>query len=204
MKKLMFFLILLLTGCSISIPQIPQDVLAAVQETNDTMFNLSGDIDAALERRLNSHLKDKKIGDTALIYINSNGGDVASAESIMNTMMSYKTICVADAAMSAAFEIFQHCTVRLYMNRSLLMVHHHWMVFNGPITAPELFIGGLDAYIQETSILTRCAMRMKITYADLFLKIQKNGGEWYLHGSDIIKYNAADYLVQDYQLKKAK
>lgn len=205
MKSLIAFFILLLTGCSAVVPQIPQDVLAELQASDKSMFNMAGEINGNLQNNLNRHLKNKKVGDTLLIYINSNGGEVNSAEAIMNTLAGYKTICVADIAMSAAFEIFQTCTVRVYMDRTLLMVHHHWIIFNNnQISVPDLFATGLEAYIQELSILSRCAFRMKITYNDLDKKIQKNGGEWYLYGSDIIKNNAADYHIKDSQLKKNK
>lgn len=204
MKYLIIFFVFLLIGCSNPAAPIPVDVLAELQATEKTMFNLSGDINASAASSLKQHLKNKKTGDTILIYINSNGGEVSAAEMIMTSMMGYKTICVADTAMSAAFEIFQNCTVRLYMKRSLLMVHHHWALMSGPVNAPELLMAGLDAYIQEVAILSRCAMRMGMSYVDLFKEIEKNNGEWYLYGSDIIKHNAADYLVEDYQLKKSK
>lgn len=204
MKHLIVFFVFLLIGCSNPAAPIPADVLAELQATEKTMFNLNGDINSSAAYYFNQHIKNKKTGDTVLIYINSNGGEVNAAEMIMTSMMGHKTICVADTAMSAAFEIFQNCTVRLYMKRSLLMVHHHWALMSGPINVPELFITGLDAYVQEVSILSRCAMRMGMSYADLFKKIEKHNGEWYLYGADITKYNAADYLIEEYQLKKTK
>jgi len=204
MKFLLFFLIVL-TGCFGNFnPEIPQDVLAELQSDSTQMFNLSGDVDAYTARNFEKHTEKLKTGDTALIYIYSDGGEVDSAEKIIGSMAKFKTICVADKALSAAFEIFQHCTVRIYMDRTLLMVHHHYMMFRSGtiVTAPELLVDGLNAYIQEASLLGRCAVRMKMTFSDLNDKIAKNGGDWYIYGDDIVKNNAADYHIKDSQVSK--
>lgn len=205
MKYLLFLLIFILTSCSVSAPSIPEDVLADLQSSSQTMFNMSGEINSSLANLLDTHVKNKKPGDTVLVYINSNGGDVAAAEKIMNSLVRHKSICVADMALSAAFEIFQSCTVRIYLDRTLLMVHRHSISFESNLLpVPDIFFNGLDAYIQETYLLTKSAHRMKITYNELIEKIEKNNGEWYLYGKDIMQYNAADYYIKDYQIKKNK
>lgn len=203
--KYLLFLLIILSGCFGNFrPEIPQDVLAELQSESSQMFNLSGDVDVYTARNFDKYTEKFKAGDTALIYIYSDGGDVDSAEKIINSMAKLKTICVADKAASAAFEIFQHCTVRIYMDRTLLMVHHHYVIFRSAtiITAPELLIDGLNAYIQEAGLLGRCAARMKMTYDELNKKIEKNGGDWYIYGNDIVKYNAADYHIKDSQVTK--
>lgn len=204
-----YFLILLmfLVSCGKPIPAIPNDVLAELQEDSSQMFNMSGDIDTYMVRNFERHVQKKKAGETVLIYIFSDGGEVDSAESIINRMSGFRTICVADSAFSAAFEIYQHCTVRVYMSRTALMTHHHYIVFNqnSVVTTPELLLQGLSAYIQEVGLLTRCAMRMGLTYSQMVQKIADNGGEWYIYGDDIVKHRAADYNIKEYQLlKKAK
>jgi|GEM_PF-4600830 len=205
MKYLVFLLMFLVSCGSKPIPSIPVDVLAELQANSNTMFNLSGEVDWNLSKRLDRHTEKHKVGDTILIYINSNGGDVNAAENIMNTMSRFKTVCVADTAMSAAFEIYESCTVRVYMDRTLLMTHHHFITFSkNQMNVTDVFVAGLDAYIQEKYLLTKAALRMEMTYSELSEKITKGNGEWYIYGKDIIKFNAADYHIKDAQLKVAK
>ena len=195
-----------LISCSKPLPSIPEDVLAEFQNSSKQMFNMSMDIDWRLAKNFEKHTEKNNPGDTILIYINSNGGEVDAAEGIINTMAGFKTICIADTAISAAFEIYQHCTVRVYMDRTLLLTHHHYMVFNerSMVTAPDLLLQGLGAYIQEIALLTKCATRMKMTYAALDAKIAENGGDWYIYGKDIMTYHAADYHIKNSEIKVKK
>ena len=207
MKKLFLVLLMMLSGCSWFTPnhEIPKEVLAELQTDKKSMFNMSSEIDWNLDDNLKEHTKNMKPGDTLLIYINSRGGIVDAAESIMNTMSRFKTICVADTAMSAAFEIYESCTVRVYLDRTLLMTHHHSISFgNGSISVTEAFLSGLDGFIQETYLLKKSASRMEMSHAELLEKIEKNNGEWYIYGKDLVKYHAADYHIKDSQLKKVK
>jgi len=207
MKKLLLIFLMILSACGKSKPnpEIPQEVLAELQTSKQVMFNMSGEINWYIDDNLKDRTEKMKAGDTLLIYINSNGGMVDAAESIINTMSGFKTICVADTAMSAAFEIYQTCTIRVYIDRTLLMTHHHSISFeNGSISVTEVFLAGLEGFVQETYLLKRAANRMKMTHAELLENIQKNNGEWYIYGKDIVKYRAADYHIQDGQLKKAK
>jgi ATP-dependent protease ClpP protease subunit len=198
--KYLVLLLMLLIGCGRPAPTIPEDVLAELQANSQMMFNLSGDITSSTANMFVSYVEKKAIGETVLIYINTNGGDVNAAEKIMNAMTRQKTVCIADTAISAGFEIFQSCTLRIYIDRTVLMAHRHWTTFSGPITMPELLMAGLDGYIQETYLLTKCAHRMEMSYSELVGMIEKKGGEWYIYGKDIMKYNAADYHLKDYQL----
>lgn len=202
--KYLFFLLMFLISCGKTISNIPEDVLAELQSNSTQIYNMGGDIDAYMSGSFKKYSEQLKAGDSLLIYIFSDGGDVDSAENIISSMAKLKTICIADKALSAAFEIFQHCTVRVYMDRTILMTHHHYMTFreNTIATAPELLVNGLDAYIQETRLLGRCAARMNMTFNDLSDKIAGNGGEWYIYGKDIIKYHAADYYIKDSQVTK--
>jgi ATP-dependent protease ClpP protease subunit len=207
MKKLLLIFLMILAACGKSKPnpEIPQEVLAELQTNKQAMFNMSGEINWYVDDNLKGRTEKMKAGDTLLIYINSNGGMVDAAESIMNTMSGFKTICVADTAMSAAFEIYEACTVRVYLDRTLLMTHHHSISFgNGTIPVTEAFLAGLEGFVQETYLLKRAANRMGMTHAELLENIQKNNGEWYIYGKDIVKYRAADYHIQDNQLKKNK
>jgi ATP-dependent protease ClpP protease subunit len=192
-------------GSMKSTPEIPQEILAELQTDKQTMFNMNSEINWSLEDDLKSHTKNMKPGETLLIYIKSNGGGVDAAESIINIMSRFKTICVADTAMSAAFEIYQSCTVRVYLDKTVLMTHRHSMSFgNGSISVIEAFISSLDGFVQETYLLKRSASRMNMTYDELLKKIEKSKGEWYIYGKDIVKYNASDYHIKDNQLKKLK
>lgn len=202
--KYLIFLLMFLMSCGKVIPSIPEDVLAELQSDSNQMYNMSSDIDSYMASNFKDYTKKLKAGDTALIYIYSDGGDVDSAENIINSMTKLKTICIADKALSAAFEIYQHCTVRVYMDRTILMTHHHYMIFreDTTATAPELLVTGLDAYIQETRLLGKCAARMDMTFSNFSDKIAGNGGDWYLYGSDILKYHAADYHIKNSQIIK--
>lgn len=205
--KYLVFLLIILSGCSGYFrPEIPSDILAELQTDKRTMFNMASDIGWRLSESLDKHTEHLKTGDTLLIYIHSNGGDVNAAENIINTMSRYKTICVADVAISAAFEIFQSCTVRVYTDNTVLMTHHHSIIFGyGQVTVPEVFLAGLDGYIQETYLLKKCAARMKMSYSDFLQKIEKNNGEWYMNGPrEIRKANAADYHIKESQFKVKK
>lgn len=188
-----------------STPDIPREILAEMQTDKQTMFNMNSEINWGLDDDLKSHTKNMKTGETLLIYIKSNGGGVDAAESIINTMSRFKTICVADTAMSAAFEIYQSCTVRVYLDRTVFMVHRHSLSFgNGSISVTEAFISSLDGFIQETYLLKRSANRMDMSYDELLKKIEKGNGEWYIYGKDIVEYHASDYHIKDNQLKKIK
>jgi ATP-dependent protease ClpP protease subunit len=202
--KYLFILLIFLISCGKKTPHIPFDVLEEIQSNSIEMFNMNGDIDSYMSRDFEKYAEKLKAGDTALIYIYSDGGEVDSGESIINSMTKFKTICVADKAASAAFEIFQHCTVRVYLDRTLLMVHHHYVTFpSGAIaTSSELLIDGLNAYIQEVGLLRRCAARLGMSINELNEKIAKSGGDWYIYGNDIARYNAADYYIKDAQVTK--
>jgi ATP-dependent protease ClpP protease subunit len=204
MKFLIIFLIFLI-GCAEDSfrPTIPADVLAELQGDKKTMFNMSSEIDWRLSRALDKHTEKTKIGETVLIYINSNGGDVNAAENIINTMSRYRTVCVADTAMSAAFEIYQHCTIRVYMDRTVLMAHYHSIWYNGMLSVNEAFLSGLEAYIQQTALLRKCAARMEMSYLEFTGKIDKEK-EWYLFGKDLVKYHAVDYHIKIADLRIAK
>jgi len=209
MKRSDIFVALLaaLISCSPmrSPPEIPHEILIELQTDKQTMFNMNSQINWSLDDDLKSHTKNMKPGETLLIYIKSNGGGVDAAESIINTMSRFKTICVADTAMSAAFEIYQSCTVRVYLDKTILMTHHHSISFgNGSISVAEAFISSLDGLIQEIYLLKRSANRMDMTYDELLKKIEKSKGEWYIYGRDIVEYHASDYHIKDSQLKKLK
>lgn len=195
-----------LISCVKPLPNIPDDVLAELQSDSSQMFSVYEEVNWSMAKDFDIYTQNLKAGDTVMIYIYSNGGEVDAAENIINRMSSFRTICVADKAISAAFEIYQHCTVRIYMDRTLLMTHHHSMVFtqNNIETVPNLFMESFNAYIQEIGLLSRCAARMKMTLNELNAKIAKNNGEWYIYRGDIVKYNAADYHIKYYQLVKKK
>lgn len=199
--KYLIFLLMFLISCNIKQP-VPKDVLDELQ--GNRIFNLSGDIDWVIAKDFKRYTERLKAGDTVLMYIFSDGGEVNAGEDIIHQMAKFKTICIADKALSAAFEIYQHCTVRVYIDRTILMVHHHYMIFTETeaVTAPRMLLQGLDAYIQEASLLGRCAARMNMTYRELDEQIAKNGGDWYIYGSSIQKFNAADYHIKQSQFLK--
>lgn len=199
--KFFIFLTMLLLSCN-DTPQpspVPPKILSELQDTSIKIFSLSGDINPKLVNKFKKITKDMAVGDTLLLYINSKGGYVDSAEYIINIMAGLKTICLADMAYSAAFEIFQHCTVRIYNDDTSLMTHHHFALFNNrsTMTSVDLFNYGFNMYVQEATLLTRCAARMNMSFSELNEKIEENNGEWYLTGDDIPKYFAADYYLKD-------
>lgn len=201
-----FSLFIFLIACQKPSPTVPAKILAELQDTSLEVFEMTGDIEAKLVNNLKKFTKNKVLGDTLLIYINSIGGHVNSAESIINIMAGYKTICLADIAYSAAFEIFQHCTVRIYNDDTSLMTHYHFAFFKrqSTMTSSELLDYGFSMYIQEVGLLTRCAARMNMTYLELTEKINENNGEWYLHGDEILRHSAADYYLNDLKMLKVK
>jgi hypothetical protein len=204
--KYLLLLIMFLVACGKPAPSVPPDILAEMQAPANKVLNFSYDVDWSAVREFDRHTTKMKPGDTVLIYISSNGGDVDAAEAIISRMTRFKTICVADFAASAAFEIYQHCTVRVFRENTVLMVHHHYMVFTTrvAITTPELLVQSIKAFSQEYGLLSRCAARMYMTYEELVQKIAKNGGEWYLSGpKEIKKAHAGDYHIKDNELKKA-
>lgn len=207
--KYLLLLLIFLTSCSIfnPVPSIPPDVLAEMQVSHNKIFNFSFDVDWSAVSRFDKHTKEAKPGDTVLMYISSNGGDVDAAEAIITRMSRYKTICVADFAASAAFEIYQHCTIRIFRDNTLLMVHHHYMIFTSKttVTVPEVLIQGIKSYAQEYGLLSRCAARMYMTYEELIKKVADGGGEWYINGAKEIKAaNAGDYNIKDKEYENIK
>lgn len=203
-----FLLILatLLFSCNGPSSSLPPKILSELQNTSDEVFELSGDVNSKITNKLKEFTKNMIFGDTLLIYINSKGGYVDSAEHIINIMAGFRTICLADMAYSAAFEIFQHCTVRIYNDDTSLMTHHHFALFSdrSTITSVDLFNYGFNMYVQEATLLTRCAARMNMSFIELNEKIDENNGEWYLVGDDIAKNSAADYYLKDKTLFKVK
>jgi ATP-dependent protease ClpP protease subunit len=205
--KYFLLLLILLMACTKPIPSIPAEVLAEMQVSSSKVFNFSFDVDWLAVSQFDKHIQDAKPGDTVLMYISSNGGDVDAAEAIITRMSRYRTICVADFAASAAFEIYQHCTIRVFRDNTLLMVHHHYLVFGSKTTAtvPEVLIQGIKSYAQEYGLLNRCAARMYMTYEELIKKIADDGGEWYINGARQIKSaNAGDYHVKDEEYENIK
>lgn len=205
--KYLFLLVMFLMSCTKPVPSVPPDVLAEMQVSPNKVFNFSFDVDWLAVSRFDEHIQDAKPGDTVLMYISSNGGDVDAAEAIISRMSRYRTICIADLAASAAFEIYQHCTIRVFRENTLLMVHHHYIVFSSRTTAtvPEVLIQGIKSYAQEYGLLTRCAARMYMSYEELISKIAENGGEWYIHGPKQIKStNSGDYYIKDKEYENIK
>lgn len=205
--KWLLFLFVLLIACQKPPSTVPEKILAELQEAPPSdIFILTGDVAPNMINSLKKITKNKEIGDTLLIYINSKGGYVNSAEQIINIMAGYKTICLADMAYSAAFEIFQHCTIRIYNDDTSLMTHHHFAFFQNEsvMTSVEMFDYAFNMYIQEATLLTRCAARMNMSFLELSEKIDENNGEWFLHGDEIAENFAADYYLKDIKAFKVK
>ena len=129
------------------------------------------------------------------LYINSNGGSVSAGQSFIQYLeaLSYEKniTCIADNALSMAFAILQFCKIRYTMDHSILMQHQISISdFSGPIEMLQSHINLLgDIY---TDLVKKQALRMNMNEDEFRKKILS---DWWIYGSETIKYNASDEIV---------
>lgn len=92
-------------------------------------INFIGNITEESLKKFYKNTHKLALGDTVYVYFNSEGGLVDPAFVIANKMRSYKTICLAENAMSAAMYMYQACTVRAITPKGQLMVHNIQIMF---------------------------------------------------------------------------
>ena len=91
--------------------------------------NFIGTITEESLKKFHKNTHKLALGDTIYMYFNSEGGLVDPAFAIASKMRSYKTICLAESAMSTAMYMYQACTVRAITPKGQLMVHNIQVMF---------------------------------------------------------------------------
>ncbi|VVU94576.1 Clp protease [seawater metagenome] len=130
-----------------------------------------------------------------MIYISSPGGSVLAGmtfvEQIKQLEASGKHIeCVADIAASMAFIIFQACPHRYTTSSSVLMQHQMSLRLGGSIENVKTYLDFLDNIESDLN-----EMQAKRLDMDVEAFNQKIAHDWWLSGSNILKYNVADKMI---------
>lgn len=139
-----------------------------------------------------SHITHNNI----IIFLDTPGGSIVAGHKMIQYMdsLSYsgKNItCIAENAASMGFAFFQACPLRLVMPHSIIMQHQ-----------PSFGYAGQEKRINSRLKLTRTiikkqnkrqCIRLKLTKFEFDNKISD---DWWMYGSDIIRNNAADKIIQ--------
>lgn len=178
MKKLLF--------CALFLTSTAQ----AFTITPETI-QLNGGFDRDIKDDTFELLKQRPVGSTVDIYIDSPGGDTGLASEIIGRMRALNTKCAANRAYSAAFSVFQACTVRNHKQDSQLMTHQHTTELLGSRRLPALLTHQIATAMMLSQVwfITNDAMRMRIS-PDLYLK-KIETGDWNMVGSREININNA-------------
>lgn len=133
--------------------------------------------------------------DTIYLYIKSPGGSVRAGNRIVQVMDALtehgkNIICIADEAYSMAFIVFQACQTRYILPNSILMQHQMALMTMGQI---ERIRSEMEMYESvERELNQRQADRLKMSLEDFTSKVSN---DWWMHGNEIMRNNAADGVV---------
>ena len=203
-KHLIFSILALVSSCAaISQNQIKVD--KTPPPDNTTMVELVTFDDASIKGLEDKLSELDKLGyPTIYLRLNSNGGSISAAMSLIQFAEQMKTplTCVADwHAFSAAFYTLESdaCPVRLMTKRAVLLAHAA-LVMDISGNAKELRheAEALDA-ISE-ALISVTADRMKMSEKDF--KAQIDGRNWWMSYEDAVKYHAIDKIVDPSSLPK--
>ena len=170
-------------------------------------IKIHGAVNSKTLDHVTSVLKNKTLGSTVYVDIDSMGGDTEVATIIISALKSHKTVCYANKAMSAAMYILQACTIRGVSNNSELMIHNSSLLFQ----ERELVdIVDLEAEVRSASKLNALmigsiAYRMGYTQKALELVISKSSSkEFEISGHEAKSTKTADVVVKDLKEMKKK
>lgn len=159
-------------------------------------FNTTNNI--LLKGEINEETTSKFIYDLNLIqnknntvvYLNTPGGSVQHGMKIVSEVEKYNLSCVAEAAYSMGFIIFQSCKNRYILPHGKLMQHQMALGFMDQKSRIESYMDFIDQ--MEREIVEKQASRINITFSEFKNKIDN---DWWLYGENAIKENCADEIV---------
>ncbi len=165
-----------------------------VKLTEDNFVVLRGTIDGQSSSKLISELIDKKSKDL-YVYLITGGGSVTSGMQIIQTLkaleMAGTTVnCITNVGLSMGFVITQYCQNRLVMESSILTQHQASFGTKGPMNNVDSYVRFIHSMVDEVD--EKQAQRMNMTTADFKERVRD---DWWLIGSEAVKYKAADKLV---------
>lgn len=182
-------------------------LLSFLFSTAHADLNIKGMITDDTLKNFNKEIKNLPIASTLYIYIDSEGGLVDSSFPIAAKMRSYKTICLAKKAMSAAMYIFQSCTVRAVMPKSELMTHNIQLQFE---EKQMVDFGELKNYVEYVDWQNKLMIGTIAYRADylpaIFQAIILNTNEKQLmsNGINAVNERFADLIVKNFKELKER
>ena len=141
-------------------------------------FNTTNNI--LLKGEINEETTSKFIYDLNLIsnknntvvYLNTPGGSVQHGMKIVSEVEKYNLSCVAEAAYSMGFIIFQSCNNRYILPHGKLMQHQMALGFMDQKSRIESYMDFIDQ--MEREIVEKQASRINITFSEFKNKIDND------------------------------
>lgn len=195
-KKLLLIYGLLLSSAYIGSSSTINDITKQdlVKLTEDNFVVLRGTINGQSSSKFITDILDKKSKDL-YVYLNTGGGSITSGMQIIQTLKALEltgtTInCITNVGLSMGFVITQYCQNRLVLASSILMQHQASFSAEGPVNNVNSYVNFIHSMVNE--IDTHQSNRLNMTIEN-FKEIVRD--DWWLIGSDAVKYGAADKLV---------
>lgn len=173
-----------------SLEKISQPKLLKFNTTNNII--LKGEINEESTSKFiyEFNLIPNKNKNNTVIYLNTPGGSVQHGMKIVSEVEKYNLSCVAEAAYSMGFIIFQSCKNRYILPHGKLMQHQMALGFMDQKSRIESYMDFIDQ--MEREIVEKQASRINITFSEFKNKIDN---DWWLYGENAIKENCADEIV---------
>lgn len=158
------------------------------------LVSIVGRIDDATSSKFIKDILSIK-SDHINIYLSTPGGSVIAGNDIIETIdalvSSGKNItCIANEASSMGFSILQVCPTRYITANSIIMQHQMSIRLDGSLENVKNRMKLIKTL--EKKQVKRQATRIGLTVEKFQKKVLN---DWWMHGEDAIKENAADELV---------
>jgi ATP-dependent protease ClpP protease subunit len=160
-----------------------------LNETN--VITVRGSINPVTSSNFVYELNKKKNKKNLYVFINTNGGSVESGSQIISEIMKYNLTCIADKAYSMGFVILQSCKKRYITMFGKLMQHQ----ISYGINDEKQKIDNYGEYVTQMDDILSELQAKKINISVKKLK-EKTSNNWWMYGSNAVKNNCADSVVQ--------
>lgn len=184
----------LLNLLTLFIPLCLTNSLELIELTPTNMVSIRGPINAFSASKF-IHDTNSLQSDVFNIIINSPGGSISDGnimiEQIKNmNETNIKVNCISEFAASMAFIITQACPNRYGMSSSVMMQHQMSLGINGELNRITSYLEYINSMRLAIDMMQSKRIGMKL---DDFQNKVKD--EWWVYGSDNIKYNILDDII---------
>lgn len=177
--------------CESEIQPVSKEVTPRLLKFNTTNnILLKGEINEETTSKFIYDLNLIQNKNNTVVYLNTPGGSVQHGMKIVSEVEKYNLSCVAEAAYSMGFIIFQSCKNRYILPHGKLMQHQMALGFMDQKSRIESYMDFIDQ--MEREIVEKQASRINITFSEFKNKIDN---DWWLYGENAIKENCADEIV---------